>query len=101
MNIKPTIVGLVSGIALTIIYVLKSLISKKHPALSIAVRIIMSSVALITACDFGSVALFSSSEYLGNFNEHRLIMILGSLAVIWISIDFLYHQIFSDKDKQE
>ena len=87
MNFKPTIVGLVAGIILCVVYVIKSYFCKKKSTLPKAIQVVLSCVGLSSAATFGWIVLFSSPEYLGNFREHKVIMVLGALAVIWISIE--------------
>lgn len=52
---------------------------------------VLSSVGCVSALDFGlTITFLGKSKDFGDLSEYRVVMALGSLAVIWVSIQSMF-----------
>lgn len=85
--INSTFIGAIIGILLCIIYFIVVFSHKNRKAdLTDIVLVILSAVATSSSSELGYVSLIESSQYLGNLADQRIAILLGSIAVIYVSI---------------
>ena len=93
---EPTVLGVYIGIACCIPYIVIHVLRKNPPKFNHIAVIILSCVGGVVGINFGYIVLNADLQYLGNLKDHRLPMILGSLAVVWTSIESIvkiYYQL--------
>ena len=59
---------------------------KQKADLTHGVIIAMSMTGLVAACALGSITMSSSLEQIGVFREHKPSILIGTLAMIWVSV---------------
>jgi hypothetical protein len=95
MSSEATIIGVYIGLGLVVFYLLvTALRAKDRPNVNQVIAIMLSAVGGVVGADFGYKVLTATKTFLGQFEEHRLTMILGSIAIVWTSGDELV-KIFS------
>jgi ABC-type Fe3+-siderophore transport system permease subunit len=84
---EPTILGVCIGILAGAAFVIICWRRQVAPNFSHMAVIVLSCVGAVVSIHFGYVVLKTPKEQLGLFQEQRLPMILGALAVIWVSVE--------------
>ena len=94
MNPRVELGGICLGLLLVVGFVFLNLFRRKKPPLDRMVVLFVSGVGFVSSGYLGYVALFRE---LGNLKDQRAIMVIGAVAIIYISIETIY-KIFTDKD---
>ncbi|HEX8129832.1 MAG TPA: hypothetical protein VF527_12080 [Pyrinomonadaceae bacterium] len=84
---EPTILGVCIGILAGVVFLIICLKRQVAPNFSHMAVIVLSCVGAIVSIHFGYIVIKTPKEQLGLFQEQRLPMILGALAVVWVSIE--------------
>jgi uncharacterized membrane protein YeaQ/YmgE (transglycosylase-associated protein family) len=84
---EPTILGVVVGLVVGVIYVAIVLRKGLAPTFGSFAVILLSCVGVVVSAQFGYQALKMPREQLGPFQDQRLPMVLGAAAIIWISVE--------------
>jgi hypothetical protein len=82
----PTIIGLYVGILLGAVHLIICVIRKTAPDFIRFILVVLSVVATIVSVHSAYVILTVTDEQLGLFQDQRLQMALGALAIIWVSV---------------
>jgi choline-glycine betaine transporter len=89
MSKRPFIMGVYCGILALAAFLLIHLIQWKPPNLTQAIMLVLACAAFVSAFDCGRL-LIRASTSLGDLENHRLTMMLGAFAVIWVSLESLF-----------
>ncbi len=85
-NQTVLLIGLCFGIGGMVVFLLLHLYKRKTPDFLESISVILSTVGIFTGSDFLRVALFAKSKDLGVLANHRVPMVIGAVAIIWLSI---------------
>lgn len=84
---EPTIIGVCVGILFGTAYLIVCFSRKVAPNFNQFAVIVLSCVGAMVSIQFGYIVLKTPKEQLGPFQDQRLPMSLGALAIIWISVE--------------
>lgn len=85
--------SIVSSVIFILVYVAIAAYHKQKPDLAHAVIIAMSCSGVVAAIALGSITYMSKPETLGVLAEQRGSILIGTLAMIWVSIASAYASI--------
>src|SRR5919206_927475 len=86
-HFEPTILGVCIGILAGAVFLIICWRRQVAPNFSHMAVILLSCVGAVVSIQFGYIVLKTPKEQLGLFQEQRLPMILGALAVVWVSVE--------------
>ncbi|WP_397452730.1 hypothetical protein [Pseudomonas sp. NA-150] len=85
--------SILGSLMLIAIYLGLSLYHKQPPDLSHALIIAMSSSGVVAAVALGSLTYFSEPENLGVLKDQKASILIGTLAMTWVSVVSAYSSV--------
>lgn len=67
-------------------FLLTHLKSRRAPDLLRFMTVVLSAVAVVSAIDFARVTATADLSAIPGLEQHRLIMLLGAVAVVWLGV---------------
>lgn len=89
MGSQATQSGIYAGLALGLIYIAMCARSRKGPTFTQFATVMLCTVGAFVGGAFGLTALRATDADLAGLSDQRLPMILGAVAVVWISLEQL------------
>lgn len=86
MGNDPTLRGVYVAVVVGVLYLLSHLKGRQRPDLGQFAAVFLASVAVIVSVDFGVETLGARSQCVAACRDQRLPMVLGAIAVAWISV---------------
>jgi hypothetical protein len=83
---RSTLLGLFAACAVSAAFLASHLRHRRSPDLVGFLTVFLAGVAVVSAADFGRQAVLADFTCLPSLDQHRLIMILGSIATVWLGI---------------
>jgi len=84
---RPVTIGLLMGILAVLVFVGFSVMKGSRPDLAQAVTLTLACVGFVQAIHFIWIVLRAAPEDLGILSDYQVIIVIGAIAVIWISIE--------------
>jgi hypothetical protein len=100
MNDKFVLYGLLLGLLLGVIYLLTAWKKNVKPEINDFFIILIAAYSVVLSINLLVTVLSCSKEYLGNFKDERIAIILGGISMLWISIEQLPKMILLNKTKR-
>ncbi len=98
MSNASTLIGLYVAVVVGVAFLLSHLRTKRRPDLGQFSGVFLAAVAAVVAADFGLDVMRAASACVSACEDQRLPMVLGAIAVEWISISQLvksFHSVLS------
>ncbi|MBI1924692.1 hypothetical protein HYR99_10615 [Candidatus Poribacteria bacterium] len=96
MNSRVGFWGLCFGLLLIGIFVCLKLLKRQKPALDKIVTLLISGLGTVSGGYFCYVALFMN---LGPLEDQRVAMVVGAIAMVYISVETIYKVFKEDQSK--
>ena len=87
---NPQLIGACVGIVMMVFSLGLHAFKKRAPVYTDMAALIVSSVGTLTGIDLGYIVLTSKKADLGPLSEHQLPILLGALAVVWLSVHTIW-----------
>lgn len=85
--------SIISSVLFIMIYIIVAVAHKQKPDLAHAVIIAMSCSGVVAAISLGTVTYMSKPEMLGVLAEQKGSILIGTMAMVWVSIASAYASI--------
>ncbi|MBL8098639.1 MAG: hypothetical protein JNK81_05625 [Anaerolineales bacterium] len=82
INIIGLLVGLICGLP----YIIITIKNKSTPNLIHFVEIILACIGVVVFTQFGIEVALAEDSYLGELVNQRLTIVIGAIALVWISV---------------
>ena len=84
---EPTKIGILVGLFVAALALMLHAYRRVPPRLNEISILLLASVGGTVGFDFGYTVATANAQYLGNLERYRLAMILGGVAVVWVSLE--------------